>query len=115
MRSQSSPERKLAGEIGKFANVSELATYQPTSPITPEERVQQQQLIKAVASINSANLLGASTELTFSYGRQDRKMTLQIVDRNSKEVLRQVPSDDVLRLANGSSSSIAFVGKLQLG
>lgn len=102
-------------EIGKLANVSELMAYQPSSPVTPEERVQQQQLIKAVASINSANLLGQSRQLAFSYGRQDKKMRLQIVDRTSREVLLEVPSDDVLRLANGSASSVAFVGKLQLG
>jgi uncharacterized FlaG/YvyC family protein len=107
--------RNTTVEIGKITSIGELMAIQLTAPVSPQERQQRQQLIKAVESINSANLLGESSELTFAYGRQDRMMRLQVVNRKSKEVLREVPSDDVLRLANGSSSTIAFVGKLSLG
>lgn len=88
-------------EIGRLANLSELATAAPISPLSSQEREQQQQLIQAVASVNSSHLFGQSTELTFSYDPRSRKTVLQIVDRETKEVVRQLPPEDLLRLAQG--------------
>ena len=86
-------------EIGKLANVNELMTVAPVSPISPHEREVQRQLIRAVESVNASYLFGQSTELTFSYDRQTRKTILQIVDRETKEVIRQLPPEYLLRLA----------------
>jgi flagellar protein FlaG len=69
------------------------------SPLTPQEQVQRQQLIRAVDSVNSTHLFGQSTELTFSYDRHARKTVLQIVDRETKEVIRQLPPEYLLQLA----------------
>ena len=86
-------------EIGKLANVREMLPVAPVSPLTPEERNTQRQLIRAVESVNSSHLFGESTELTFSYDRHSRKMILQIVDRETKEVVKQLPPEYLLRLA----------------
>jgi uncharacterized FlaG/YvyC family protein len=86
-------------EIGKLANVSELMTVAPVSPFTPQERAQQQQLIRAVKAVNLSQLFGQSTELTYSYDTRARKTVLQIVDKETKEVVRQVPAEYLLQLA----------------
>jgi flagellar protein FlaG len=88
-------------EIDKTATHSELMKFESISPITPQEQVLRRQLIRAVTSVNSSHLFGMSTELTFTYDRQSRKTVLQIVDRETKEVLRQLPPEYLLRLAEG--------------
>lgn len=90
-------------EIGRLADVSGLIAVTPVSPLTPQERVLQQDLIRAVESVNALHMLGVSTELTFSYDRHARKPVLQIVDRETKEVLRQLPPEYILRLARESA------------
>ena len=86
-------------EIRKLTNVNELTAVAPVSPISPQEREVQQKLIRAVESVNSSHLFGQSTELTFSYDRHSRKTILQIIDRETKEVIRQLPPEYLLRLA----------------
>ena len=86
-------------EIGKLTSVSELVTAAPVSPLTPQERRQQRQLIRAVESVNLSQLFGQSTELTYSYDSRARKTVLQIVDKETKEVVRQLPEEYLLELA----------------
>ena len=69
------------------------------SPLSRHEREQQWELIKAVEAVNSAHLFGQSTELTFTYNSHSKKAVLQIVDRKTKEVIRQLPPEELIRLA----------------
>lgn len=69
------------------------------SPISRHEREQQWQLIRAVEKVNLSQLFGQSTELTFSYDPHTKKAVLRIVDRETKEVVRQLPSEELLQLA----------------
>jgi len=86
-------------EIGKLANVSELVTVAPVSPLTPQERAQQRQLIRAVESVNLSQMFGQSTELTYSYDSRAKKTVLRIVDKETNEVVRQLPEEYLLELA----------------
>ncbi len=86
-------------EVGKLARVNDLIAVETVSPLTPQERAAQRQLIRAVESVNASHLFGQSTELTFAYDRHSRKTILQIVDRETKEVVRQLPPEYLLRLA----------------
>ena len=86
-------------EIGKISGVNETIGVTPISPLTPQEREHQWELIRAVESVNSAHLFGESTELTFRVDRQTQRTVLQIVDRQTGEVVRQLPPEYLLRLA----------------
>ena len=86
-------------EIGKLANLSEAGGIAPVSPLTFQERAEQRQLIKAAESVNSSHFFGQSTELTFHFDRHSRRTVLQIVDRETGEVVRQLPPEYLLRLA----------------
>lgn len=70
-----------------------------TSAIPVEARAEQQQLIKAVKAIDSAHLFGQNTELTFALDRQTKRPVVRILDAKTREVIRQIPPEYVLRMA----------------
>jgi len=87
-------------EIGKFDLVTGIAAMFPApSAPTPEQRAEQQRMIHAIQAVNDAKLFGESSELTFTFTRHSRKPVLTIVDRETKEVIRQIPPEYLLRLA----------------
>jgi uncharacterized FlaG/YvyC family protein len=45
-------------------------------------------------------LFGENYELTFVFDRPNQKTLVRIVDRQTKEVIRQVPSEYALRMAS---------------
>jgi flagellar protein FlaG len=59
----------------------------------------QRELIQAVRALNKAELFGQQNELTFTFDRQSRRPLLRIVDRETKEVIRQIPPESVLRMS----------------
>lgn len=70
-----------------------------TNPLTPQERSEQMKLIQAVKTINEAQVFGQNRELTFAFDRQSRRTIMKIVDKETQEVIRQIPQEYVLRLA----------------
>ncbi len=73
------------------------------TPLTPQERTEQLQLIHAVKAVNEAQLFGQKSELTFTFDRQTRRTVMKIVDKETQEVIRQIPPEYVLRLAEETS------------
>jgi flagellar protein FlaG len=68
-----------------------------------ERRVQQPEVIQAVAAVNQAGLFGEQYELTFAMDRNSRRALLRLVDRETREVVRQIPPEYVLRAARDLS------------
>lgn len=64
-----------------------------------ETKVQERELIPAVRAINSSEILGESNELTYSMDPDTKRPIAKIVSRKTGEVVRQVPSEEVIRLA----------------
>lgn len=54
---------------------------------------------QAVTAINSARLFGQDNELTFAMDRATKRTVVRLVDRKTGDVIRQVPSETILRLA----------------
>ncbi|MEO8661875.1 MAG: flagellar protein FlaG [Bryobacteraceae bacterium] len=88
-------------EIGSFDSNIPPVTVSNTA-LSPEARTEQVQLIKAVKAVNSAELFGQNTELTFVMDRQSKRPVLRLVDVRTKEVIRQVPTEYALRLAQAA-------------
>jgi uncharacterized FlaG/YvyC family protein len=57
------------------------------------------QLIEAKQTLNAGKVFGQENELTFRVDRQSRQLVMQIVNRETGELVRQVPPEYVLRLA----------------
>jgi flagellar protein FlaG len=66
----------------------------------PELRpAETRELIRAVKALNAAELFGQNHELTFVLDRQTRRPLVRIIDKETKEVIRQIPPEYALRLA----------------
>jgi len=70
-------------------------------PLSAREAAERRDLVKAVKALNATSLLGQNQELTFAVDRNSRRPVLRIVDRETREVVEQIPSEKVLRLAEG--------------
>jgi flagellar protein FlaG len=56
-------------------------------------------LIQAVRAVNETSFYGQRSELTFSVDRDTRRSVVRIVDKKTREVIEQIPTEQVLRLA----------------
>ena len=62
-------------------------------------QAENRDIIQAVRAVNASAELGNDNELTFSLDRQTRRTVIKIVNRTTKEVVGQIPNEQVLRLA----------------
>jgi len=79
----------LAANLGAHA--------EPAAPRLPVE--DQRALIQAVHAVNAAELFGQNNELTFILDRAARRAVVRIVNRETHEVVDQIPAEYVLRMA----------------
>ncbi|MBI4876739.1 MAG: flagellar protein FlaG [Acidobacteria bacterium] len=74
-----------------------IATLQPAP--TPENNAERRQLIRAVQALNATEMFGQDNELTFVLDRETRRPLVRIVDKRTNEVIRQIPPEYALRMA----------------
>ncbi|MBZ5591176.1 MAG: flagellar protein FlaG [Acidobacteriia bacterium] len=66
-----------------------------------ELQAQNRQLIQAVHAVNAAELFGEDSELAFVLERRTGRAIVRLVRRKSRELIRQVPPEEVLGRAAG--------------
>jgi uncharacterized FlaG/YvyC family protein len=64
-------------------------------PVTQEQRA----LIQAVKAVGASGVLGQDNELTFIVDRATRRAVVRIVNRNTGELVDQIPPESVLKMA----------------
>ncbi len=69
-------------------------------PVSPQEVAERRVLIRAIRAINESGSIGQDNELTYAVDRESRRTVVRIVNRQTREVIQQIPSERVLRLAN---------------
>jgi flagellar protein FlaG len=67
--------------------------------VAPERTAEQREVIQAIKAVNAAELFGENSELTFVLDRESRRPVVRIVDRQTNEVIQQIPPEYVLRMA----------------
>lgn len=82
--------------IGPISPVMSLSPYSPAGGLSPAE---QQRLPDAVATVNSTAQFGDNTELRIVTDSDTHRPLIQLVDRDTREVVRQFPPKYVLRMA----------------
>ena len=96
--------------ISSIQNTAGTEINQPG--VSPQQASERRDLIKAGKIINQSRALGSNNELVFSVDRATHKRITRVIDRNTNEVLLQVPAEYVLRLAedvqNGSHFSVEY-------
>lgn len=71
-----------------------------TAPVAPVQLpAAQREIVQAVKAVNAAELFGQENELLFQMDRQAHRVVVQVVNRETKEVVSQVPPEYLLRLA----------------
>jgi uncharacterized FlaG/YvyC family protein len=73
-------------------------TQNSKTPTPPDAH--QRALVQAVKTANAAQLFGQENELTFIMDRDSGRAVVQIVNRDTHEVVEQIPSESVLRIAD---------------
>jgi len=68
-------------------------------PLPTEDQAEARELVKAVKALNATELFGQNSELTFVLDRESRRPLVRIVDRETREVIRQFPPEYALRMA----------------
>ena len=69
-----------------------------------EQAPAQRELIRAVKTVNESGALGQDRELTFALDRETKRVVVWLVDKTTREVFLQIPSERVLRLAEETSA-----------
>ena len=71
-----------------------------TQPVTPlQMRPERRELIQAVKAVNQAESFGNDNEVTFTADSETHKPVTKIVNKKTREVVRQIPAEYVLHLA----------------
>lgn len=78
---------------------------QPSRPqISVEQAAQSRQLIGAADTVNASGVLGEN-QLVFAMDPQTHRPVMRVVDRNTHQVVTQIPPEYVLQLAQDLGSS----------
>jgi flagellar protein FlaG len=85
-------------EISGVNQLSLAASATAHEP-SPEMMAEKRELIQAVKAINESEAFGNESELTFVLDRTTKQAVIRVVDRETGEVIRQIPQEHVLRLA----------------
>lgn len=76
-----------------------LPTLLPDTKLDQQQVTERRELVKAIKAINATEFFGENYELTFVLDRETHRPLMRIIDRQTKEVIRQLPPEYTLRLA----------------
>ena len=85
--------------IGNLA--SHLSASTQGTPKPPGE--DQRALLQAVKAVNAAQLFGQENEVTFIIDRAANIAVVRIVNKDTGELVEQIPSEQMLKMAEESS------------
>lgn len=71
----------------------------PLEGLTRQQQKEQRELIQAVKKVDAGALFGSDNELTFVFDRETRRALVRVVHRLTREVVLQIPAEEVLRRA----------------
>ena len=78
-------------------NVGAVAAVTSLAP--SDKQAENREMIQAVKAVNETDLLGPENELMFQRDRYTQRMVIRVVNRQTGDVVSQLPPEYVLRLA----------------
>jgi uncharacterized FlaG/YvyC family protein len=78
-----------------ISDVAASANQAPPQPVSADQRA----LLQAVRTVNTAQLFGQDKELTFIKDRVTQMPAVRIIDKETGEVVAQIPAENVLLMA----------------
>lgn len=91
-------------EISSINNLT--AQSSATQPL-PQRVLNEDQrsLVSAVKTVNAAGALSLDSELTLGVDPETRQVVVYLVNRDTRDVVEQIPAEFVLRLAQQLNST----------
>ena len=94
-------------------NISSISPISPPLPFTTqsvprEEFAQRRELVQAAKSVNSSGVLGQN-QLVFLVDRATHRVIIRIENRDTHEVVLQLPPEYVMRLARDVSTGSSHI------
>jgi uncharacterized FlaG/YvyC family protein len=89
-------------DVAPLHTAPQAAAPAPVS-LSAEQLAENRQLIQAVLAVNVAELFGQDSELTFARDRRTQRAVIRLVNRKTGEVIREIPSDELLGLAESAA------------
>ena len=80
-------------------------TAPASATIAPDKAAQNRDVIQAVKALNGTEMFGQDNELMFQRDRQTQRMVIRLVNRQTNEVVSQIPAEYVLRLSGDIKNS----------
>ncbi|HUD98682.1 MAG TPA: flagellar protein FlaG [Bryobacteraceae bacterium] len=68
-------------------------------PIAADKAAENRQVVQAVKALNKTEMFGDDNGLEFEKDAQTQRMVVKVVNRQTKDVISQIPLEYVLRLA----------------
>lgn len=89
-------------EIGPVDSNRFLLSVPAAQPEDRAQATERRNLVKAVKELQATPQLGVGVnqELTFAFDRPSKKTVVRIIDRATREVVRQFPAEEILRMAD---------------
>jgi uncharacterized FlaG/YvyC family protein len=86
------------GQVSAFA-LSNIQLPETQPSVAAQDRARMQAVAAAVRTINESGIVGPDRQVTFSTDAASRELVVRVVDKQSKDVLVQWPSEYALNLA----------------
>ena len=84
-------------------NIAAINSTSPAGPVEPSPARaltdEQRSLIRAVAAINASGTFGEDNQLTYSVDRQAHLVVVRLVNKNTGDVVQQMPAEYLVRMA----------------
>lgn len=87
------------GDIAPVQTAAPVADVSSVGVQTRQEAVEKRAVLQAVKELDLPELNRPNRGLNISYDRETRQSIVQIVDRDSGEVVQQIPGKDVVERA----------------
>jgi uncharacterized FlaG/YvyC family protein len=83
--------------------------------IPPEKAAENRSIVQAVKALNGTEMFGHDNQLTFERDPESQRMVIQVIDRQTHEVVSQIPQEYLLRLAEDLKPQPANATPMRVG
>jgi uncharacterized FlaG/YvyC family protein len=81
------------------ANNSNIGLVQNSDPASTKQAMANRDLVRAVNTVNAAKAFGSSKEITFQMDAGTKTPVIRIIDKETNQVVDQIPAEYILQLA----------------
>ncbi len=78
---------------------TDLSWVSVSQPPSSNQAAEAREVVTALKALNKSQLFGEDQELTFLWEPETKRLVVRLVDRNTREVIRQIPPEYVLQVA----------------